>query len=84
MTERLSAGERARRRRLAARAVRIGIPIALMLFIAIMLLGVTFGVGPLAPHVVMDGLEAPDPAGEADRLQGKGSRALHEEEAKAE
>lgn len=80
MTERLSDGERARRRWLAARALKIGIPVAIVLFMVIVLLGVTFGLGPFAPHVVMDGLEAPDAAGEADGLQGKGSRTLLDEE----
>ena len=72
MTEPLSGAERARRRRLATLAASVGIPIVVVLLLALVLASVFFGVGPFTRDVVMDGApprEVPTskPEGKADR-----------------
>ena len=72
MTEPLSGAERARRRRLATLAASIGIPIVVVLLLALILASVFLEVGPFTYDVIMDGSlprEAPTP-----QPQGKGDR----------
>lgn len=72
MTEPLSGAERARRRRLATLAASVGIPIVVVLLLALILASVFLGVGPFTHDLVMDG--SPPREAPAPKTPGKGDR----------
>lgn len=65
MIEKLSREEHARRRSLARIAVSVGVPAAIVLVLALIMVGVLLGIGPFSPGAVMSGAPAGEPAGVA-------------------
>ena len=79
MTEKLSAEERRRRRRLVHLGASVGLPVLIAMLLALLLVGVVYDVGPFAKRTVVgteETLSRPSslPEGEA-RPRGKSTRS---------